>query len=383
MFHSDKSLPAPLDASCYSGEAAYVNDVTRLRARGWQLVATTGMLAKPGDYFATERLGVPLVIRNHDGQYVAFRNVCAHRSCRIAKPGKGHTEQIKCPFHGWHYGADGRTRKIPAAKNFPHHDRESYRLATFRVAQVGQLLFVHLAHSPTAAEDSETANDVPEPMAQWTQQFAQRTAAQHWRFVLHRELEFDCDWKIPIEGALESYHLAEVHPGTFGEGPDEESTEHLLSVSGTSFETLQRDDSKMARFEENVISMLTGSFDPRYRHVHVFPNLMATLTDTLSLVYQTCPIAPQRCRMTVFGFTPAARQWGILGRGVARWVGWATSYMAMKVLAEDAAIFPEVQSGLNALATAGGCQTPRILGRCEERVHAFQSHWSAHIAQQR
>ena len=58
----------------------------------WQLVASTDMLPKIGDYFATERLGVPVLIRKEADGYYAFRNVCTHRHCRLAT-GTGNAPQ--------------------------------------------------------------------------------------------------------------------------------------------------------------------------------------------------------------------------------------------------------------------------------------------------
>ena len=364
MFQTPVSLPAPLDASAYTTEQAFQSDRRQLLG-SWQLVASTDMLSDQGAYYSTEKLGVPIVVRNHDGRLIAFRNVCAHRSCQIVSDGSGKSDQIKCPFHGWQYGADGRTRKIPAAKNFPHHDRQSYRLETFRVCTVGQLVFVHLNQAPPDGRDSASQA----PLDDWTEAFSHGTDASRWRRVLHREWEFPCDWKIPIEGSLESYHLAEVHPGTFGEGPDEAASDHLLRPSGTQFQTSKRDASPLAKWEERLIRMITGEFDRRYRHVHVFPNVMATFTGTISLIYQINPTACGHCRMSLIGFTPLATRASMMGRIMAWSIGRAASRLAQKVLCEDAEIFPLVQNGLRSAVS------PRILGRCEERIHAFQSHW--------
>ena len=180
----------------------------------------------------------------------------------------------------------------------------------------------------------------------------------------------DCDWKIPIEGSLESYHLEEVHPGTFGAGPDESETDHDIRQSGTSFSTDKRDSSPLARLEERMIRFLTGDFNPTYRHVHAFPNLLATFTDSMSLVYQIRPLGLARSQMTLIGFTPRSKRRGFVGRAFERGLGRAAARMAQKVLSEDAEVFPKVQNGLKY------SEGPRILGRCEERIHAFQSFWS-------
>ena len=134
MFQATDSLPALLSPQHYTCPSHYENDSRVLRQQVWQLVATTDMLPNVGDYVTVDRLGVPLLLRNEADGFYAYRNVCAHRHCRLAT-GHGNSPQIKCPYHGWQYGSDGRTRKIPGAKNFPHFDRESYRLDRYRVKQ--------------------------------------------------------------------------------------------------------------------------------------------------------------------------------------------------------------------------------------------------------
>ncbi|MCO8122439.1 Rieske 2Fe-2S domain-containing protein [Stieleria sp. TO1_6] len=368
MFQTQQSLPALLDSSHYTTAAAYERDVTTLRRGSWQLVGCTSMAPDDGDYFAIDRLGVPILVRNDGGHYFAFHNVCAHRSCRLAS-GSGNSAQIKCPYHGWQYGTDGRTRKIPDAKQFPKFDRESYRLGTFPVRQIGQLLLVHLTEPVEIDSRNDGTTTVGQTISQWNDWLTRRTSKQRWRLVMKRDIDYRCDWKIPIEGSLESYHLDEVHAGTFGSAPSEADCEHHLDDAGTVFETSARESSFLADLEARVLRGISGQFDPTYRHLHVFPNLMASLTDSFTLVYQTFPTGLRQSRMTVFGFARRSERWGWGGRYLAWWLGIAAARLAGRVLDEDAAIFPEVQAGLDA------ARTPRIFARSEERLYAFQQDW--------
>ncbi|MCA9136759.1 MAG: Rieske 2Fe-2S domain-containing protein, partial [Planctomycetales bacterium] len=363
MFRTDRSLPALLDADCYGGDAWFQRDTKLLRGVTWQLVASTAMFRKDGDFVTAERHGVPVLVRRQDGGFFAFHNVCAHRGCRLAS-GVGHSPQLKCPYHGWQYGADGKTRKIPDSKQFPHFDRESYRLRTYPVRQVGQLVFVHLGGDDAEPPSIDTSES-------WCDEFQNRTNATHWRMVLHQEIEYPTDWKIPIEGSLESYHLDEIHANTFGSAPAESECDHSFSETGSVFETSARVSSFLANLEVKVVRGITGHFNPTYRHVHVFPNVMASFTDSMTLVYQIYPTAQRQSRMAVFGFTPRSRRWGWFGKYLGWCLGLAATRLAKQVLAEDAAIFPEVQAGLEASIT------PRIFARSEERLHAFHKYWVA------
>ncbi|MEO1524278.1 MAG: SRPBCC family protein [Planctomycetota bacterium] len=361
MFQTDHALPALLGADQYTTDAAHRQDTVLLRDGAWQLVACTEMFQRDGDYVAIERQGIPVLIRRHEDRYVAFHNVCAHRGCRLAT-GVGNSPKLKCPYHGWQYGPDGKTRKIPAAKeNFPHFERDEYQLRSYPIHQVGSLLLVQLG------EEGESIDD----WNPWQETFRQATSPDRWRLILHEHLDYDCDWKIPIEGSLESYHLDEVHAATFGTAPAESDCDHRLESTGTVFSTSAREASLLGNLEAALVRGITGTFDPTYKHLHVFPNIMATLTDSLVLVYQIYPTGPSQSRMFVLGWVPRSRRWGPVGRYLAWWFGVFARRMARRVLAEDAAIFPEVQAGLNALVT------DRLFGRSEERLHAFHRYWQS------
>ena len=367
MFCTDQTLPALLDASHYTSPERSIRDQDVLRKRTWQLIGCSNDLPREGAYVAVERLGVPLLVRREADGCFAYHNVCVHRGCRLAS-GNGNSPQIKCPYHGWQYGVDGRTRKIPNAKQFPKFERERYRLKTYPIRQAGQLIFVHLGRE-NAEDDEIKSDDSVDDLGPWIGELADRTRSDRWRMVMNETIDYPCDWKIPIEGSLESYHLDEVHKGTFGSAPSEEDCEHQLTFTGTVFETRARDASLLSTLESTLVKQLTGEFDPLYRHIHAFPNVMASLTDSLTLVYQITPMGLRSSRMHVWGFAPRSRQWGPLGDYFAWWLGKAAARMASRVLDEDAAIFPRVQLGLDAAIS------PRLFGRSEERLHAFHEAW--------
>jgi phenylpropionate dioxygenase-like ring-hydroxylating dioxygenase large terminal subunit len=369
MYQTEHSMRAILPVYDYVSQEAANHDRQLLRQRSWQLIGTQSMVKNPGDFVATERFGIPVMLRNHDGELTALRNVCAHRNCQIAEQGCGHAAELKCPYHGWRYGADGRTRKIPAAKNFPHFDREAYRLDRFPIKNIGPLQFVYLGD--VGEKNAEIALEC---FDDWQNLLSDRTDPKHWQFLFHDRLEYPCDWKVVIEGSLESYHLAEVHPESFGSDPGEENSDHLLKPSGSSFQTRARESSFLSRLEERLIRYLSGSFDPLYQHIHIYPGIMASMTDTITIVYQIFPHGRGKSAMDVFAYSRTSESPGLLKRAVANLIGRGAKKIARQVLAEDASIFPQVQAGMEA-ASKRQVQRPRIFGRCEERLQSFGSYW--------
>ena len=214
--------------------------------------------------------------------------------------------------------------------------RREHKLRMYPVRQVGSMLLVHLNSESSASPEEDGSID---DWSRWEAFFADATSRDRWRFILHEQLDYECDWKIPIEGSLESYHLDEVHAGTFGSAPAEADCEHELESSGTVFVTQARGKSLTSKLESAAVRGITGQFDPSYRHLHLFPNVMATITDSLVLVYQIYPTDYRRSRMTVFGWVPRSRRLGPFGRYIGWWLGVFASRMARRVLAEDAAIF--------------------------------------------
>ncbi len=361
MYHATASMIPRLSPQSYYAPNSHDEDVERLQKSAWHLVGTTNQLAASGDYIATHVLGVPILIRRFDQQILGFRNVCAHRHCQLVDEGSGRTSDLKCRYHGWHYGADGRTRRLPGAKNFPKFDRERHRLETFDVDTVGQLVFIRLS-------------DAVPSLHQWLGEFEEplRLACEDrdWRLNLCARLTYNANWKIPVEGSLESYHLDEVHAKTFGADPGEEASHHELGSKGTWFHTESRGTSLVERMEEASIRWLTGDFNPRYRHLHLFPNLMASLTEAITLVYQIEPVSAQRCEMNVIGLGRVSRRRDLPRRMWAWGMRRASGRIAMKVLLEDAHIFPIVQAGKRNAIDRG------VFGRCEERLDAFHQYWA-------
>lgn len=372
MYQTSSTMPARLGREQYTTPQAHEHDTQQLRDRGWQIVAAASQLSQPGDYVAIDRLGVPLLIRNHGGKLIAARNVCAHRQCELIERGCGHREELQCGYHGWCYGSDGRTRKLPVAKDFPGFDRETYRLEMFPLRTVGGLVLVHL--NPPASDSDEATipgSSSLDAWDDWSGEFANRTDASRWGLIMNEEMQFECNWKIALEGALEGYHLEEVHPHTFGPAPDEQHIEHAFFENGTTLETTACNESWMTRLEIWLAHRTTGTHDPNFRHIHVFPNVTGTFQDSTSLVFQYYPLAPNRSAMIALGFGRLADRGGVIGKSLAQFRGWGAATLTRRVIAEDGAIFPKVQRGME-----GGNSQSRLFGRCEERLDAFHRHWS-------
>ena len=82
-----------------------------------QFVGPSCMIPEPGDYFAFDDTGVPiLIVRHTDGKLRAYVNICSHRGAPLNECDHGTAKKgrmFSCPYHGWSYDLDGALIGIP------------------------------------------------------------------------------------------------------------------------------------------------------------------------------------------------------------------------------------------------------------------------------
>ncbi|MFN8606526.1 MAG: aromatic ring-hydroxylating dioxygenase subunit alpha [Vulcanimicrobiota bacterium] len=352
MFRSPTSLPHRLSAQAYWSEEQYQRELPRLQG-GWQLVGHLGELSRAGDFITCSVLGQAVQVRNFNGQLRALSNVCAHRHCLLSHQRRGHSPSMRCQYHGWEYGSNGRPCKIPEPKNFVPFPRETMALPAYAVDCAGQLVFVRLGQGPSLAEQLG-------PVYPLCQQFF----GPDWKVHLDWRPDYPANWKVPVENSLEAYHVPCVHPHTFGQDPGEQRSRHEFFQGGSSFSTRlpfahTRLDAAFQRCEGWVVRRLGASNDDLYHQYHIFPNLLFSFTSASSFVQCVLPTGAATSRALVLQF---ARRGGWLGPA---W-GSLKAALTLKILREDLGLFRAIQEGLQASPHTG------LLGRCEERIHAFQ-----------
>ncbi len=365
MFISPSRLSHLLAPRDYWSEEAHDVERERVLSKTWHVVATTSELKKPGDFVTRILLGTPIQIRNFDGQIRAFANVCAHRHALMCSDRNGNSSVMRCQYHGWEYQADGSTGRIPQPKNFVPFDQPRPCLPQYSVETVGQLVLVNL---------STTCPPLCKFFGDDFYAFLQERFGGQWTLALKWCPDYPVNWKIPIENSLEAYHVPAVHPNTFREDPGDARSEHVLLDHRTAFGTSlpfsphSRMDATFQRLEGRVMRTLGHEPTGTYWQHHVFPNLLFSFTDAISLCNCVVPTGPMACSATVFQFGRMPR---VQGQFRSLWAKlWArlTASITKRVLLEDLQIFTAIQTGLRASTQPG------VLGRCEERIHRFQEY---------
>lgn len=364
MFVHQTKLDHLLDPSDYTSRESFDAERTALFAQQWHFIGFQDSLSRPGDYIAADVAGVPIVCRNVEGELRAFKNVCLHRHSRIAPNGPGHRSRLRCQYHGWEYGDEGEVAKIPDGRSFKGFRVAAMCLQRFRVETIGALVFVNL---------TETAHSLRQSLGGLTQEL-EYFFGNHYR-IWHWVSEFNVNWKIVVENAVESYHVPLLHPTTFKNYKIEEHHDHTLHPAFTSYLDTAPMGRSLIELGFRSYTRLTAKdihFD-RAKHIHVFPGLLFEVREVYSLFSSVESIGPDRTRLVSAGFLPRTIKYPALTRPLQRLFGVSLQRMVRKIMGEDIGIWSEVHQGMRNSANAG------VLSCREERVYAFQKYVAERI----
>jgi choline monooxygenase len=174
----------------------------RIFAHTWQLVGRTDQVTEHGQFF-TAAVGNDAIVVLRDRETLrGFYNVCLHRAGPVAQ-GCGKRNTLQCRYHGWTYDLEGTLIRAPEMQGVERFDPAEMHLVPIQVATWGPLVFANLdGKAPPLAEVLE---DVPRRVAPFR--------CEEMRYVMRKEWDIACNWKIYVDNYLEGYHLPVVHPG--------------------------------------------------------------------------------------------------------------------------------------------------------------------------
>ncbi len=353
--HSGR-LPHVLAPSRYHDPDNHARELVALFAPGWHCLTTLDLLRGPGDFVTVELLGEPVLVRNCDGELRAFQNVCAHRHALLTREPRGHSARIRCQYHGWEYDADGRTCRVPDARSFVPIRRRGEGLRRFRAAALGQLVFVSLAGE---------GPDLRAALGERTCEVIEAAFGDAFQQTGAWTVEHAANWKIPVENALESYHVPQVHPNTFRTLSDRRDATHTLAPGFTALENVAPPAGAALAWATRLWRDAPARV---YAHHHAFPSLLIARTDVSSLAQVVLPTSPTSSRSLAFCFVHRGDGRRLVHRALTPVLGRIVERYTREVMREDDLIFASVQRGLLASTHPG------TLGAREERVHAFQEY---------
>jgi phenylpropionate dioxygenase-like ring-hydroxylating dioxygenase large terminal subunit len=275
--------PAPgrnLPPRAFTSRAVFDLEQRAIFARSWIHVADVGDLPNPGDY-ATAMIGATPVVIVRDrktSELRGFLNACRHRGAQLLE-GKGACDkQIKCPYHAWSYGLDGKLLGVPYREEF-EHDVSQMGLVPVRVGTVGPLVMACI--DPTAPALDEWVGDLPAAMA--------RAGTDGWEFAWELTYELDANWKLFVENANDGLHVQFVH----------DLLADLLLPDGAETTLEPHSAYTMANINPAYVPPDRDPALAKVRFGCIFPNLIPVLSPSDLTYIRVDPIAHDRLRLFV------------------------------------------------------------------------------------
>lgn len=199
----------------YTSDKFSVLERDGLLANTWVCLGAAGSLTAKGQVRPVTVLGLPLFMVRDGGDVNVFHNVCSHRGHQLVNAPCRMTGAIRCPYHSWTYGFDGKLKGTPhiggpgvhVAEGF---DKSLHGLKRVRCERWMDLVFVNLSG------DAPPLEKFLAPLTErWRPYLSEDDPP---RLKLAREddnfaLEIDANWKLAVENFCEAYHLPWIHPG--------------------------------------------------------------------------------------------------------------------------------------------------------------------------
>ena len=195
------TIPAPW----YTDDRIAALELKNVFSRNWQSVARTAQLEKPGQYVTAIVANEPVVVvRGSDNQLRAFYNVCRHHAMTVMNEPCGHTQHLRCPYHGWTYNLEGELRGMTEFDGVRNFERKDNGLVPIRVESWENFVFVNL--DPNA-----------EPLEKFLGALvglAKPLVFDRLQFVERRSYILNCNWKVYVDNFLDGgYHVPHMHKG--------------------------------------------------------------------------------------------------------------------------------------------------------------------------
>ncbi len=303
-----KSLPS----DCYTDDAHFSREKADIFARNWTCAAREEDVGPPGEAIVVSLFGESVIVaRLNDGSLRAHYNVCRHRGARICADdskwglslkGGAAGEFLRCPYHQWTYGLDGKLVNAPQLSGAPGFDSAKFSLHPVGIAVWGGFIFLKLSPDPGDAISRTLGREIGEaPRRLANYPLARLKTARSIAY------EVDANWKVIAENYNECYHCGGVHPELCkivpafraggGLGLDwENGVPHREGAWTYTFSGVTN---------RKPFTGLSDLEKVRHKGELIYPNLMLSMSAEHGAAFLLFPLAANRTRIEVrFLFDP-------------------------------------------------------------------------------
>jgi len=189
----------------YTDPAFAKKELNTLWKKTWQFACREEHILEVGDYYVYDLEHFSFIVtRVAENDIRAYYNACLHRGTKLRASGtEGCASEFRCPFHGWSWNIDGTNKKITCEWDFPHVNKDEFKLPEAKVETLGGFVFINMDdNAPTLAEYIG-----PEAMGHIT-----KWKLEDRYITAHVSKVIPANWKLTIEAFMEAYHVIETHP---------------------------------------------------------------------------------------------------------------------------------------------------------------------------
>lgn len=329
----------------------------------WAGLAVASEVPEPGDAKPIEFLGIPLLLlRGRDGVVRVFENICRHRGMILVAEPKKIEGAIRCPYHSWCYGTDGRLVSTPHVGGPGHNTHEAIVRENLGLNEVRSHIWFDTVfiNIDGKADPFEVVHaDLLERWKEFDQPLIHGGADSTFT------LEVNTNWKLAVENYCESYHLPWVHPGlnSYSRLEDHYNITELGHYSGqgsTLYRQIKGDDGTV--FPD--FAGLSSFWNEGAEYVAVYPNVLlgAQRDHCFAIVLQPNTINSTSEHIHLYYSTKATSD-ALRAKNSAQW---------KVVFQEDIFVVEGMQKGRHAPNFDGGRFSPAM----DSPTHCFHE-WVA------
>lgn len=278
-----------LPPAVFTSPSLYDVEMRRIFGRSWVHVADLPDLRAPGDFVTATVGATPVVIvRGHDGVVRGFLNACRHRGATVAE-GRGNCgRQLRCPYHAWSYGTDGKLIGLPSREEFSRCDLGAMSLIGVRTATAGPMVFACLdAQAP--------------PFEEWGGELVHalaRARGDEMELAFEYVYDVEVNWKVYVENGLEGYHVAVVHD-VLNDFVETKTARHFFEPWASYTHAFIKPE-YLAMVPQ--VAHLAAEEQTYVRFGHVFPNLIPVIAPAEFSYLRIDPVGPERVRLVARSF---------------------------------------------------------------------------------
>jgi phenylpropionate dioxygenase-like ring-hydroxylating dioxygenase large terminal subunit len=216
---------------CYTDPDLFELELKNIFEKTWVYAGHESQVPKPGDYWTFDIARQPMVmLRDANGRIGVFYNRCPHRGAKLCTLRGGNVgKEIRCSYHGWRYGLDGKLEAIPHEQGY-EGTRLNKNDPQFSMARAPRMESYRGFVFASLAKDGPSLLDWLGPAKIGFDDMCDRAPEGEVEVVpnCYRVIQ-QSNWKLFLENQLDVSHPMVVHESTGRAALDVEDQIHKRS----------------------------------------------------------------------------------------------------------------------------------------------------------